>query len=315
MQTIPIKIRRMNAFCISNICNKTDLFHSSTSVYRLVSRNYFHNRAQRALRAQHLLKQCPTPTSNRGKHGRSAGYYISNAPAESRSAGCGARRKAVRLSGRRHGVAPWASVKLPLRPAFRSRQAYPSKAQQAQPFPREYPSKARQAQECPEASRPRQRPRCRYPQRGCPWWSTSWAKVRQAPVYPWAFPSREAQAQACPEASRPSPRPKCRYPQRVCPWWSTSWSKAQPARAFLRAYPSRGSQARACPEASRPSPRPRCRYPQRGCPAYRRPWANRPVARWRRASFCRAARSSRRGPSRRGRDECATRGGTPRALA
>ena len=181
----------------------------------------------------------------RQRHVHSAGYIIEVAPAESRSAGCGARRKAVRLSGRRHGVAPWASVKLPLRPAFRSRQAYPSKVRQAQAFLREYPSKAQQAQ-----------------------------------VFLQAYPS-----------------------------------KARQAQAFPRACPSREAQARACPEASRPSPRPRCRYPQRVLPAYRRPWANRPVARWRRASFCRAARSSRRGPSRRGRDECATRGGTPRALA
>lgn len=176
-----------------------------------------------------------------------AGYIIEVAPAESRSAGCGARRKAVRLSGRRHGVAPWASVKLPLRQAFRSRQAYPSKVRQAQEFPRECPSKAQQA--------------------------------------------------------------------RVCPWWSTSWSQVRQAQVFLRAYPSREAQAQVCPEASRPSLRPRNPSKARVLPAYRRPWANRPVARWRRASFCRAARSSRRGPSRRGRDECATRGGTPRALA
>ena len=268
---------------------------------------------------------------------------IEVAPAESRSAGCGARRKAVRLSGRRHGVAPWASVKLPLRPAFRSRPAYPSKVRQAQAFPREFPSKVRQAQVCPEASRPSLRPKCRYPQRVCPWGSTSWSKVRQAQVflqacpskaqpaqafpraypskaqpaqaYPRAYPSREAQAQVCPEASRPSLRPKCRYPQRVCPWGSTSWSKARQAQVFPRAYPSRESQARGYPEASRPSLRPRNPSKARVLPAYRRPWANRPVVRWRRASFCRAARSSRRGPSQRGRDECATRGGTPRAPA
>ena len=210
----------------------------------------------------------------------SAGYYISNAPAESRSAGCGARRKAVRLSGRRHGVAPWASVKLPPQQAFRSRQAYPSKARQAQAYPRAYPSKA-----------------------------------RQAPVFLQACPSKVPQAQVCPEASRPSLRPKCRYPQRVYPWGSTSWSKVQQAQVFLQAYPSREAQARECPEASRPSLRPRSPSKARVLPAYRRPWANRPVARWRRASFCRVARSSRRGPSQRGRDECATRGGTPRALA
>ena len=237
----------------------------------------------------------------RQRHVHSAGYYISNAPAESRSAGCGARRKAVRLSGRRHGVAPWASVKLPLRPAFRSRQAYPSKA--------------RQAQEFPQASQPSLRPRCRYPQRGCSWGSTSWSKVRQAQAFPRAYPSRESQARECPEASRPSLRPRCRYPQRVFRSRQAYPSKAQPAQAFPRACPSREAQARGYPEASRPSLRPRNPSKARVLPAYRRPWANRPVARWRRASFCRAARSSRRGPSQRGRDECATRGGTPRAPA
>ena len=168
-----MNVRRINFFSFGNRCNATNPFYSFARLYRLSSRNHFHHRAQRALRAQHLLKQCPTPISNRGRHVRSAGYsyrssptptanrgrhvhsagyYISNTPAESRSAGCGARRKAVRLSGRRHGVAPWASVKLPLRPA--------------------YPSKAR----------------------ACPWWSTSWAKARQAQAYP--------------EASQPSPRPR-----------------------------------------------------------------------------------------------------------
>ena len=63
MQTIPIKIRRMNSFCISNTCNPTDLFHSSTSVYRIVSRNHFRHRAQRALRAQHLMTSCSTPAA------------------------------------------------------------------------------------------------------------------------------------------------------------------------------------------------------------------------------------------------------------
>lgn len=80
MQSIQIKIRRMNAFCISNTCNPTDLFHSSTSVYRLLSRNHFRHRAQRVLRAQHLMTSCPTPTSNRGRHGRSAGYYYTSSP-------------------------------------------------------------------------------------------------------------------------------------------------------------------------------------------------------------------------------------------
>ena len=295
IQRIPMNIRRINFFYFCNRCNTTHPFYSFARLYRLSSRNHFHPRAQRALRARHLLKQCPTPTANRGSGMCTAqAILLEVAPAESRSAGCGARRKAVRLSGRRHGVAPWASVKLPLRPAFRSRQACPSREAQAQAYPREYPSKARQAQAYPRA----------YP-----------SKAQPAQAFPRACPSREAQAQVCPEASRPSLRPKCRYPQRVYPWGSTSWSKARQAQVFPRAYPSRGSQARECPEASRPSPRPRCRYPQRVCPAYRRPWANHPVARWRRASFCRAARSSRRGPSRRGRDECATRGGTPRAPA
>ena len=186
----------------------------------------------------------------RRRHVHSAGYIIEVAPAESRSAGCGARRKAVRLSGRRHGVAPWASVKLPLRPAFRSRQAYPSKVRQAQVFLQAYPSKAQQAPAYLQA---------------CP------SKARQAPAYPRAYPSRESQARACPEASWPSLRPKCRYPQRVYPWGSTSWSKAQQAQAFPRAYPSRESQARACPEASRPSPRLRSPSKARVLPAYRRP--------------------------------------------
>ena len=164
-----------------------------------------------AARAQRrpLYNPCPTPTSNRGSGMCTAqAIYISNAPAESRSAGCGARRKAVRLSGRRHGVAPWASVKLPLRPAFRSQQAYPSKARQAQAFLWAYPSREAQARECPEASRSSLRPKCRYPQRVCPWGSTSWSKVRQAQACPRAYPSRESQAQACPEASQPNPRPR-----------------------------------------------------------------------------------------------------------
>lgn len=161
MQRIPMNIRRINFFSFGDRCNAMHPFYSFAMLYRLSSRNHFHHRAQRALRAQHLLKQCPTPSSNRGRHVHSAGHsYRSNptptqteaaaraqrrplykqcptptanrgsgmctaqailievAPAESRSAGCGARRKAVRLSGRRHGVAPWASIKLPLRPAF-----------------------------------------------------------------------------------------------------------------------------------------------------------------------------------------------------
>ena len=174
----------------------------------------------------------PHPDCNRGSGTRTAqAIYISNAPAESRSAGCGARRKAVRLSGRRHGVAPWASIKLPLRQAFRSRQAYPSKVRQAQEFPREcpskvgqaqafpraYPSREAQAREYPEASQPNLRPRSPSKVRACPWWSTSWAKARQARVYPRAFPSREAQAQACPEASQPTPRPRSPSKARVLP--------------------------------------------------------------------------------------------------
>ena len=206
-----MNIRRINFFSFCNRCNTTHPFYSFARLYRLSSRNHFHSRAQRALRARHLLKQCPTPSSNRGRHVHSAGHsyrssptptanqgsgtctaqaillevapprpqteadtrtaqaiMIEVAPAESRSAGCGARRKAVRLSGRRHGVAPWASVKLPPQQAFRSRQAYPSKVRQAQAFPRAYPSRGSQARECPEASRPSPRPRCRYPQRVLP---------------------------------------------------------------------------------------------------------------------------------------------------
>ena len=222
-------------------------------------------------------------------------------PAESRSAGCGARRKAVRLSGRRHGVAPWASVKLPLRPAYRSRRVSPSREAQAQAYP--------------EVSQPNPRQRSPSKARAYPWWSTSWSKARQAPAYPEAFPSREAQAPACPEASQPNLRPRSPSKAQVCPWWSTSWSKARQAQAYPWAFPSREAQAQAYPEASRPNLRTRNPSKARGCPAYRHPWANRPVARWRRASFCRAARSSRRGPSQRGRGECATRGGTPRARA
>ena len=53
----------MNEFFISNTCNPTNLFRSSTSVYRLMLRNHFRYRAQRALRAQHLMTSCPTPTA------------------------------------------------------------------------------------------------------------------------------------------------------------------------------------------------------------------------------------------------------------
>ena len=135
---------------------------------------------------------------------------IEVAPAESRSAGCGARRKAVRLSGQRHGVAPWASVKLPLRPA------YPSKAR-ACPWWSTSWAKVRQAQAYPEASQPSPRPRSPSKARAYPWWSTSWAKARQAQAYPRAFPSKEAQAQAYPEASQPSPRPRTPSKARVLP--------------------------------------------------------------------------------------------------
>ena len=137
----------------------------------------------------------------RQRHAHSAGYPISHAPAESRSAGCGARRKAVRLSGRRHCVAPWASVKLPLRPAYPSKaRACPwwstswAKVRQAQTYPRAFPSREVQAQAYPEASQPNLRPRSPSRVRACPWWSTSWAKARQAQAYP--------------EASQPSPRPR-----------------------------------------------------------------------------------------------------------
>ena len=76
MQSIQIKIRRMNAFCISNTCNPTDLFHSSTSVYRLMSRNHFRHRAQRVLRAQHLMTSCPTrqPTEAAARAQRRLSY-------------------------------------------------------------------------------------------------------------------------------------------------------------------------------------------------------------------------------------------------
>ena len=172
-----------------------------------------------------IIEVAPPRLPPRQRHAHSAGYYISNAPAESRSAGCGARRKAVRLSGRRHGVAPWASVKLPLRPAYPSKaQAYPwwstswAKVRQAPAYPRACPSREAQAQACPEASQPSPRPRSPSKARACPWWSTSWAKVRQAQVYPRAFPSREAQVQAYPEASQPSPRPRSPSKVRAYPW-------------------------------------------------------------------------------------------------
>ena len=160
----------------------------------------------------------------RQRHAHSAGYPISHAPAESRSAGCGARRKAVRLSGRRHCVAPWASVKLPLRPAYPSKaRACPwwstswAKARQAQVYPRAFPSREAQARAYPEASQPNPRPRSPSKVRACPWWSTSWAKARQAQAYPRACPSREAQAQAYPEASQPNPRPAFPSKARVLP--------------------------------------------------------------------------------------------------
>ena len=168
----------------------------------------------------------PHPGSQpRQRHAHSAGYPISHAPAESRSAGCGARRKAVRLSGRRHGVAPWASVKLPLRPAYPSKvRVYPwwstswAKARQAQAYPRACPSREVQAQACPEASQPNPRPRSLSKARACPWWAKAWAKVRQAQVYPRVFPSKARQARECPEASQPNPRPRSPSKARAYPW-------------------------------------------------------------------------------------------------
>ena len=66
MPRIPMNIRRMNFFFFGDRCNTTHPFYSFTRLYRLSSRNHFHPRAQRALRALHLLKQYPTPSSNRG---------------------------------------------------------------------------------------------------------------------------------------------------------------------------------------------------------------------------------------------------------
>ena len=151
----------------------------------------------------------PHPGSQpRQRHAHSAGYYISHAPAESRSAGCGARRKAVRPGGRRHGVAPWANIKLPLRPAFPSEaRAYPwwstswSKVRQAQACRRACPSREAQAQACPEASQPNPRPRSPSKARqaqACPevWCRQACpSKAWQAPVYPKAW-----QARGCREA-------------------------------------------------------------------------------------------------------------------
>ena len=51
-------------------------------------------RAQRALRAQHLMTSCPTPSSNRGRHVRSADYYRSNAsPRQPTEAAARAQRR------------------------------------------------------------------------------------------------------------------------------------------------------------------------------------------------------------------------------
>ena len=80
MQRILMNIRRINSFSFGDRCNTTHPFYSFAMIYRLSSRNYFHPRAQRALRAQHLLKQCPTPISNRGRHVHSADHSYRSSP-------------------------------------------------------------------------------------------------------------------------------------------------------------------------------------------------------------------------------------------
>ena len=80
MQRIPMNIRRINFFSFGDRCNAMHPFYSFAMLYRLSSRNHFHHRAQRALRAQHLLKQCPTPSSNRGRHVHSAGHSYRSSP-------------------------------------------------------------------------------------------------------------------------------------------------------------------------------------------------------------------------------------------
>ena len=94
MQRIPMNIRRINFFSFGDRCNTTHPFYSFARLYRLSSRNHFHHRAQRALRAQHLLKQCPTPTANRGRHVHCAGHYITHAPPrpQTEAAACAQRR-------------------------------------------------------------------------------------------------------------------------------------------------------------------------------------------------------------------------------
>ena len=103
MQHILMNIRRINFFSFGDRCNTTHLFYSFARLYRLSSRNHFHHRAQRALRPQHLLKQCPTPSANRGRHVRSAGHYISNAPPrpQTEAAARAQRRLYYRSSPRR----------------------------------------------------------------------------------------------------------------------------------------------------------------------------------------------------------------------
>ena len=115
----------------------------------------------------------------------------------------------MRLSGRRHGVAPWASVKLPLRPAYPSKaRACPwwatswAKVQQAQVCPKAFPSREAQARAYQEASQPNPRLRSPSKARAHPWWSTSWAKARQVQAYP---------------------RPRSPSKARACPWWSPSF--------------------------------------------------------------------------------------------
>ena len=76
IQRIPMNVRRMNFFSFCDRCNTTHPFYSFAMLYRLSSRNHFHPRAQRALRALHLLKQCPTPTANRGSGTRTAQAII-----------------------------------------------------------------------------------------------------------------------------------------------------------------------------------------------------------------------------------------------
>ena len=91
MQRIQMNIRRINFFSFGYICNTTHPFYSFPRLYRLSSRNHFHPRAQRALRALHLLKQRPTPISNRGRHMRSAGHSYRSSPTPTSNRGSGTR--------------------------------------------------------------------------------------------------------------------------------------------------------------------------------------------------------------------------------